>query len=75
MGFISPKGLEFGYVEHLDKYCLIGLFDTDTDRLECILLPERKRTIQYDTSVEIVKNPMVINALTILYTNSNTDDK
>ena len=74
MGYISPKGLEFGYVEHLNKYCVIGLFCTDTDRLECILLPEHKRTIQYDTSVDIVENPMVINALTILYSNKSTVD-
>lgn len=75
MGFISPKGLEFGFIEHLNKYCTLGLYDSDTDLVECFLLPENKRKSMNIDLVDVVQNEMVKSTLEVLYIKSDTDVK
>jgi hypothetical protein len=74
MGYISTKGIEFAYIPHMNKFCTLGLYCTDTDIVECFLLDERKRKLMNIDLVEIVKDAKQIASLTALYINSDTSD-
>jgi hypothetical protein len=74
MSFISPKGLEFGYIKHLNKYCILGMYCSDTDFVECILLPENKYKFMNVDLVDVIKDERVKSTLKVLYIKNNTDE-
>lgn len=73
MGFIAPKGLEFAFIERLNKYCTLGLYDSDTDLVECYLLPENSRKVLDLQAITFIYDKKTIASLEALYRNSNTD--
>jgi hypothetical protein len=69
MGFINSNN-EFGIWYDRDDvkhYGLLGLYDSDTDLCEFIMLPERKRMVISIDSIEIVKDIQEKRSIKLLY--------
>ena len=70
MGYINGNNqyaLITNHREYNDRYCLLGLYCSDTDLVEAIVLPERKRILIDIFDVSIVKDKLRANIIKLLY--------
>jgi hypothetical protein len=72
MGFINSGPDEYGiYYDRNNVKCygMLGLYDSDTDLIEFIKLPERKRQIVRIDDIEVVKDDKEKQTIKLLYDN------
>jgi hypothetical protein len=69
MGFINSNdsyGIWYDR-DNVKHYGLIGLYDSDTDLVEFIMLPDYKRIIISIDSIDLVQCPIEKKAIKVLY--------
>lgn len=70
MGFINSEPDEFGIWydrNNIKYYGMLGLYDSDTDLVEFVKLPEKKRMIVSIDDVTIVKDEKEKQSIKILF--------
>ena len=70
MGYINSNN-EYGLIEHHreyeGRYCELGLYCSDTDMVEAIILPERKRIIINIDWLKVITDEVTKRSVKLLY--------